>query len=83
MCIQVFKNGLRFELRPSYDGLSTRSQCAADGQSGCSLGFVIAFSVHWKSNSFIACTGGSIQLTNVVQKLGTFAIMIFVDMIIL
>ena len=29
------KNGLRFEIKPSYDDAQTTSQCAADGQSSC------------------------------------------------
>ena len=29
------KNGLRFEIGPSYDVIPTRSQCLTDGQSSC------------------------------------------------
>ena len=29
------KNGLRFEIRPSYDDAPTTSLCQADGQSSC------------------------------------------------
>ena len=36
------KNGLGFEIRPSYDATPTRSQCLTDRQSSCSL-----LSVKW------------------------------------
>ena len=32
-----FKNGLRFEIRPSYDGLPMRSQLVTHRQSSCSF----------------------------------------------
>ena len=31
------KNGLRFEIRPSYDDAPTMSPCQADGQSSCTI----------------------------------------------
>ena len=31
------KNGLRFEIRPSYDAAPTTSPCQADGQSSCTV----------------------------------------------
>ena len=43
------KNGPRFEIGPSYDGLPTRSQYAADGQSSCihvSIHLSIYLSLH-------------------------------------
>ena len=30
------KNGLGFEIGPSYDDIPTKSQCATEGQSSCS-----------------------------------------------
>ena len=38
------KNGLRFEIRPSYDGVSKTSHSPSDGKSSCSLdGFESGF----------------------------------------
>ena len=31
------KNGLGFEIGPSYDGVPTAAQCATGGQSSCNL----------------------------------------------
>ena len=46
------QNGLRFEIRPSYDDAPTTSHCASDGQSSCINGSV--------STTLIAKRGGSI-----------------------
>ena len=36
------KNGLRFEIGPSYDVVTTTSQCTSKGQSSCNLSLVRA-----------------------------------------
>ena len=51
------KNGLRFEIGPSYGVIPTRSQLLTDGQFSCSLGLVVALSVCWKINFRVRLQG--------------------------